>query len=87
MSVELIMKAFNDFSAPTCLRINPAKCKIYFGGVDMGTRQNFMNLTTFAEGPLPFRYLRVPFICKKLSIHHYMPLIDKIVSRVTHLEH
>lgn len=36
------------------------------------------------EGPLPFKYLGVPLACKKLSIHHYMILVDKIVGRVQH---
>lgn len=28
----------------------------------------------YKEGNLPFRYLGVPITCKKLPIHHYMPL-------------
>ncbi|CAK8573977.1 unnamed protein product [Lathyrus sativus] len=87
MSVELIMEAFNGFSDSTSLKLNPAKCKIYFGGVDADTKQNIINITNitnFQEGPFPFRYLGVPLTSKKLSIHHYMPLIDKIMSRVNH---
>ncbi|CAK8568638.1 unnamed protein product [Lathyrus sativus] len=36
------------------------------------------------EGDLPFRYLGVPLTCKRLSTHHYMSLVDKIVSRIRH---
>ncbi|CAK8536134.1 unnamed protein product [Lathyrus sativus] len=84
MSVELLMEAFNGFSDSTGLKLNPAKCKIYFGGVDADTKQNIINITNFREGPFPFRYLGVPLTSKKLSIHHYMPLIDKIMSRINH---
>ncbi|XP_058760201.1 uncharacterized protein LOC131633505 [Vicia villosa] len=38
----------------------------------------------FQEGDYPFRYLGVPLTTKKLSISHYLPLIDKIVTRIHH---
>ncbi|CAK8544799.1 unnamed protein product [Lathyrus sativus] len=36
------------------------------------------------EGDLPFRYLGVPLTCKRLSMHHYMSLVDSIGSRSRH---
>lgn len=84
ISVDLMVKAFKNFSESTGLIANPSKCKIYFGGVGDDSKRNILNLTGFTEGPLPFRYLGVPLTSKKLSIHHYMPLVDKIVGRINH---
>ncbi|KAI5406004.1 hypothetical protein KIW84_052671 [Lathyrus oleraceus] len=33
-SVELLVNAFKNFSMSTSMKVNPSKCKIYFGGVD-----------------------------------------------------
>ncbi|XP_058776967.1 uncharacterized protein LOC131651319 [Vicia villosa] len=68
----------------TGLIVNPRKCRVYFGGVDNDTRNRILELTTFQEGDLPFRYLGIPMTSKRLEIHQYMPLDDKIVARITH---
>ncbi|XP_058734079.1 uncharacterized protein LOC131605787 [Vicia villosa] len=78
-SIELIMSAFNNLSMSFGLKANLEKCRIYFGGVDDSIKKNTISLTTFRESPLPFRCLGVPLTCKKLSIHHYMTLVDEIV--------
>ncbi|XP_058767868.1 uncharacterized protein LOC131641583 [Vicia villosa] len=36
------------------------------------------------EGSLPFRYLGVPLTSKNLNVNHYMPLVDKLLSRINH---
>lgn len=81
---ELMMSAFNKFTVSTGMRINPSKCHVFFGGVDANTKQDIINLTNFVEGSLPFKYFVVPLTCKKLSIHHYMKLVYKIVIRIRH---
>lgn len=78
------MRAFNNFTMSTGLRINPSKCNVFFEGVDAFTIQSIINLTNFAKGFLPLKYLGVSLTCKKLSINHYMHLIDKIVHRIRH---
>lgn len=83
-SIELMMSAFNKFTASTGMRINPGKCNVFFGGVDANTKQDIINLTNFVEGFLPFKYFVVPLTYKKLSIHHYMKLVYKIVIRIRH---
>ncbi|XP_058767357.1 uncharacterized protein LOC131641049 [Vicia villosa] len=39
---------------------------------------------TLQRRGLPFRYLGVPLTSKKLTVAHYLPLIDKILSRIQH---
>lgn len=61
-SIEHLVLSFKYFSYSTGLTMNPAKCQVYYGNMDEQTKMEIHNLTSFAEGPLPFRYLGVPFI-------------------------
>ncbi|KAL5194445.1 putative ribonuclease H protein [Glycine soja] len=83
-SIEMILKAFSFFSKSTGLQINPAKCKVFCGGLNYDSIQVVKNFTGFEEGTLPVRYLGVPLSCKKLNVHHYLPLVEKIVGRIRH---
>lgn len=78
-----MMNQFNKFSNSTRLKINHRKCSTYFGVMDENTKDDIKNATGFKEVNLPFRYLGVPLTSKRLSIHHYDYLIDKIVGRIT----
>ncbi|XP_045822135.1 uncharacterized protein LOC123915019 [Trifolium pratense] len=78
------MDTFDKFSKSTGLKVNPAKCCIFFGGVDQSTKNDIKRITRFDEGTLPFRYLGIPMTSKKLAIQNYMGLIDRIVGRITH---
>lgn len=69
-------------SLSTGLKYNPAKCCIFFGGGDQTGRKNLKNLTGFAEGNLPFRYLGIPMSSKRLSAQAYDSLIDKIMGKI-----
>ena len=84
ISVEIMMEAVNKFTKSTGLMLNATKIRIYFGGVDNGTKAEILQKTLFAEGSLPFKYFGVPLTTKRLSIDHYMMLIDKIVDREKH---
>lgn len=47
-------------------------------------KHQILVLTTFSEGQLPFRYLRIPLTSKKLFVYHCIVLVDLIVSRARH---
>ena len=47
-------------------------------------KTDIMKLTGFKEGSLPFKYLGVPLTSKKLSISHYLNLIDRITGKINH---
>ncbi|CAK8564552.1 unnamed protein product [Lathyrus sativus] len=80
----MLMEVFETFSKSTRLKINPAKCKVFFGHVGDVNKQRIQEITNFDEGKLPFRYLGIPLTSKKLNINLYMPLIDKIMARINH---
>ncbi|XP_058757586.1 uncharacterized protein LOC131630858 [Vicia villosa] len=82
--VDMMMMVLHTFADTIGLVVNPRKCKVFFGGVDLETRNKIKELTTYEEGLLPFRYLGVPLITRKLNIKHYLPLIDKILAKVKH---
>lgn len=83
-SIEMIMDTFKVFSASSGLIMNPSKCKMYFGGVDYETKVKMRGIAELEEGVLPVRYLGVPLTSRKLTINHYMPMVEKIIGRFNH---
>ncbi|XP_058741843.1 uncharacterized protein LOC131614245 [Vicia villosa] len=83
-SIDIMLDAFQNFSKSTGLIMNPKKCKEFFGGMDDNTKSAVLLNTGFTEGQFPIRYLGIPLASKRLNIHHYLPLIDKIVCRIRH---
>ncbi|CAK8531606.1 unnamed protein product [Lathyrus sativus] len=83
-SMQMILKTFRKFSKSTGLMMNPNKCKIYFRGLDTENKKALKELSGFQEGTLPFKYLGIPLSSKRLTINHFMPLVDKIVAIIHH---
>ncbi|XP_058732787.1 uncharacterized protein LOC131604359 [Vicia villosa] len=83
-SVKMMLSTINQFSASTGLVVNSKKCKVYCGGLSDEDKHLIQAVTKFEEWQLPMRYLGIPITSKKLNIHHYMPLIEKILQRMTH---
>lgn len=84
ISVKMLLETVHMFADSTGLKINPKKCKVFCGGLSEAERRIMRNVTTFAEGQLPFRYLGVPISSKKLHVNHYLPLIERILQRMMH---
>ncbi|XP_058750188.1 uncharacterized protein LOC131623207 [Vicia villosa] len=82
--VAMLFATVTAFSLSTGLTMNPQKCKMFCGGADAVSKEAIKRITGFEEGELPVKYLGVPLTSKRLSINHYLPLIDKIVARVRH---
>lgn len=83
LSVKLLNGAFLKFSEASRLQANTDKSSIYIAGVADHTRQEILDALGYTLGKLPFRYLGVPLASKKLNIHAYLTLIEKITARVT----
>ncbi|XP_020263459.1 uncharacterized protein LOC109839447 [Asparagus officinalis] len=82
-----IMKLFyclKEFSRVSGLEANPAKCSIYFSGVDDGLKNQVCSLLNFPEGMLPIHYLGLPLISKRLSYLDCSPLLSKISEQFLH---
>lgn len=85
-SVELIFTAFQSFSDSTGLNVKPQKCHIFCSGIDEDIISRVKHLSGFTIGSLPVRYLGVPLNYKKLSIAHYLPLIERITGKIRALD-
>ncbi|CAL5195866.1 unnamed protein product [Lathyrus oleraceus] len=83
-SVEMMLDTSKKFSESTNLIVNPNKPKIYYGGINDITKGSLINMTCFEEGHIPVRYLGVPLSRKKLSMNHYLPLVERIMGRVNY---
>lgn len=83
-SVEMVMQSFNDFYKAIGMVVNPSKCKLFFGNVEADIKQKIQEITGFANGCIPFRYLGIPLTRKKLAIIHYFSIIKKVLARISH---
>lgn len=83
-SVQVLTKAFEGFSRSTWLIVNPMKCKAYYGGIDQEVQDQLEMVTGFSKGQLPFKYLGVPLMSRRISSQHYTDLCDKVESRLKH---
>jgi hypothetical protein len=81
-SIKLMMGEFQKFSDSTGLKANPAKCKVYFGGVPALEQKKIVTATSFSVGTIPFKYLGVPLSSRKLTVHQCRPLVDKKVAKI-----
>lgn len=70
-------------SDATGLVANTDKLSCYGAGIDDETKKNFLSLTGFSAGTLPFRYLGLPLSSKKWSKVDCHVLVERITSRVT----
>ncbi|CAK8564120.1 unnamed protein product [Lathyrus sativus] len=82
--VEMWVVVYEEFSNSTRLKINPSKCKAFFGNMGDEDGQRIQDITKFYEGQMPFRYLGIPFTSNKLNINHCLPLGDRILTRINH---
>ncbi|XP_060210411.1 uncharacterized protein LOC132637318 [Lycium barbarum] len=81
--IQLLYAKFTIFSQASGLQVNLSKSSIYFGGVDNTELGNTEQLLGIEHGQLPFKYLGIPLVTKKLSILQWQPLIQKIVARIS----
>ena len=83
-SVKLMMENFKHFSASTGLKENPQKCNIFFGLVDESSKTEIKAIIGFNEGRFPFRYLGIPLTTRRVAVHQYDCLLEKILAKVNH---
>ncbi|XP_019235180.1 PREDICTED: uncharacterized protein LOC109215551 [Nicotiana attenuata] len=82
LSVQILHKHFQLFSAASGLIANLNKSCIYFGSVNNMLHQQNMDILGYIKGELPFIYLGVPLSTKRLSAIHCEPLIERMLRRI-----
>ncbi|XP_019242573.1 PREDICTED: uncharacterized protein LOC109222707 [Nicotiana attenuata] len=81
-SITALQNIFNKFSKASGLQASAEKSSIYIAGVSQHTKEELIQLTGYAEGSIPFKYLGVPLSARKLNIHQCLPLVEKITERI-----
>ncbi|XP_020250707.1 uncharacterized protein LOC109828080 [Asparagus officinalis] len=80
-SVLKIYQCVKKFGAISGLEANLTKCSIFYGGVEDTIKNDIFNHIGFPEGVLPFKYLGLPLISKRLSYVDCNPLFQKISNQ------
>lgn len=82
-SIEGALSVFDEFEVWHGLRISLEKSTIYMAGVPEVEKRNILSNFPFAEGDLPVRYLGLPLMTKAMSRQDYIPLLEKIRSKIS----
>lgn len=80
-SVEGILEVFQKFAKISGLKISLEKSTLYVAG---GSSQNHTEIKEFLfeKGQFPVRYLGLPHLTKRMTVNDYLPLVEKIRSRI-----
>ncbi|XP_049346797.1 uncharacterized protein LOC125811337 [Solanum verrucosum] len=69
ISVRLLNETFMKLSRASGLQVNADKISLYIAGVVDHIKQELLKELGYTEGTMPFRYLGVPLVSKKLSVN------------------
>lgn len=78
----MLMTCLNEYSETAGLCANNLKSNIFLAGVSDTVKNELLQITGFQIGGLPFRYLGIPLSSIKLRMSDYIPLIDKLQSKI-----
>ncbi|XP_010666883.1 uncharacterized protein LOC104884000 [Beta vulgaris subsp. vulgaris] len=81
-SIYYLLQGFQMFSDASGLEVNKQKSEIYFAGVNENDMQRVVDVSGFAKGALPFRYLGVPITTRKLQKSDCNILMSKMTGRI-----
>jgi len=72
------MDYLKDFERLSGLQANPLKSSFTLAGINDQELHLISDITGFAHGAMPFRYLGIPLASSKLRLSHYEPLVSKL---------
>ncbi|XP_074267101.1 uncharacterized protein LOC141590405 [Silene latifolia] len=82
VSMMLLLKSFSTFSKTSGLKVSSSKSNAYFNRVNEELKSDFLSVSGFKEGKLPFRYLGMPIQTTRLKKKDCECLVDKICNRI-----
>lgn len=80
--VEGILQVFDDFAKLSELKISLEKSTLYMAGINLENQNAILAKFPFAAGQLPARYLGLPLLTKKMTVSDYLPLMEKVRTRM-----
>lgn len=81
-SVMLNLRALATFTKTSGLVANSGKSALYACNMEAGIKEEILEMSQFAEEPLPFRYLGVKISSRRLTKSDCEFMVDKIVARL-----
>lgn len=81
-SIEGALAVFDEFALWSGLSISIEKSTIFMAEVKSDERRSILSNFPFAEGKLPVKYLGLPLMTKAMWKQDYLPLVEKIRSRI-----
>ncbi|CAH9071145.1 unnamed protein product [Cuscuta europaea] len=79
-SINILVKALEEFGDTSDLKINHGKSSIFIGGVSDYDISNILDLVDFGRWTFPVKYLGIPFAPLRVSVAQYSPLLDTIMD-------
>ncbi|XP_060170354.1 uncharacterized protein LOC132601271 [Lycium barbarum] len=81
-SVLLLLRGLKTFSNSSGLNTNATKSNFFSVNMPSHSLNDLIELTGYAKGVLPFRYLGVPISSKRISKMDCEVLLDKVTTRI-----
>lgn len=81
-SIEGVLSIFDEFATWSGLSISLEKSTVYMAGISAGERRMILTDSPLAVGELPVRYLGLPLMTKAMAKQDYLPLLEKIRTRI-----
>lgn len=82
-SIEGVLSVFESFTKWSGLSISIEKSTVYVAGVEAEEKRRILVNFPFAEGALPVRYLGLPLMTQAMRRQDYMPLVEKVRSKIS----
>ncbi|XP_049381419.1 uncharacterized protein LOC125845987 [Solanum stenotomum] len=82
VSIKLMLEGLLTFSEASGLITNAGKSNIFSANIERRCLEDICEITGYAKGSLPLKYLGVPISSKKLTIVDCEMLVDKLVCRI-----
>ena len=81
-SIEGVLSVFDGFAKWSGLSISIEKSTVYMAGIQEEEKRRILVNFPFAEGSLPVRYLGLPLMTQSMRRQDYLPLIERIRSKI-----
>ncbi|MCI10142.1 RNA-directed DNA polymerase (Reverse transcriptase), partial [Trifolium medium] len=81
--LQALKNLFTDYANCSGQVINASKSTIYSGGISQVRLTQIVNLIGFNIGSLPFTYLGVPIFKGRPKARYFIPIADKIKSKLS----
>ncbi|XP_074277279.1 uncharacterized protein LOC141600921 [Silene latifolia] len=81
-SITLMLRAFSTFSLASGLHMNSGKSSFYCNGMGDSMVKDIESLTGMKRGSIPFKYLGVKIMPKRLGVLDFLCLVDKVTERI-----